>query len=77
MYLFLSNKKLFPCTFSTEFRGSKRYFGFCMRTTTMEYAQGSYIHKEELRGLHVSMGNVEMDSNGRRDRNEPTTMRIM
>jgi hypothetical protein len=25
----------------------------------MEYAQGSYNHEEEFKGLHVSMGNVE------------------
>jgi hypothetical protein len=33
----------------------------------MEDAQGSYNHEEEIRGLHVSMGNVETESNGRRD----------
>jgi hypothetical protein len=37
----------------------------------MEYAQGSYIHEEKFRGLHVSMGNVEIESNGRRNRHEP------
>jgi hypothetical protein len=39
-----------------------------MRTTSMEYAQGSYIHEEEFRGIHVSMGNPEKKSNGRRGR---------
>jgi hypothetical protein len=37
----------------------------------MEYSQGSYSHEEEFIGLHVSMGNVETESNGRRDRLEP------
>jgi hypothetical protein len=34
----------------------------------MEDSQGSYSHEEEFIGLHVSMGNVETKSNGRRDR---------
>jgi hypothetical protein len=38
-----------------------------MRTTVMEDAQGSYNHEEEFRGLHVSMGNAETKSNGRRE----------
>jgi hypothetical protein len=46
---------------------------YCM----MEDAQGSYSHEEEFRGLHVSMGNVETESNGRRDRQEPVTMRSL
>jgi hypothetical protein len=37
-----------------------------MRIGVMEDAQGSYNHEEEIRGLHVSMGNVETKSNGRR-----------
>jgi hypothetical protein len=43
----------------------------------MEYAQGSYSHDEELRGLHVSMGDVEIESNGKRGRKEPITMRSL
>jgi hypothetical protein len=62
--------------FLAEFRGTGRNFGSYMRTTTMEDAQGSYSHGEEFRGLHVSMGNVETKSNGRRERQEPVTMRI-
>jgi hypothetical protein len=27
----------------------------CMRTTTMEDAQGSYSHEEEFIGLHINM----------------------
>jgi hypothetical protein len=48
-----------------------------MRTGVMENAQGSYSHEEEFIGLHVSMGNVEIDSNGRRDRQKHVTMRIL
>jgi hypothetical protein len=43
----------------------------------MEYSQGSYSHEEYIRGLHVSMGNVEMEYNGRRDKHEPATMRSL
>jgi hypothetical protein len=46
-----------------------------MRNTFMEYALGSYNHEEEVIGLHVNMGNVETESNGRRDGQEPVTMR--
>jgi hypothetical protein len=48
-----------------------------MRTTTMEDSQGSYNHKEEFKGQHVSMGNVETESNGRRGMDESVTMRIL
>jgi len=37
----------------------------------MEDAQGSYSHEDEIKGLHVSMGNAETESNGRRNRVEP------
>lgn len=30
----------------------------------MHSAQGSYNHEEEIRGIHVSMGNAETKSNG-------------
>jgi hypothetical protein len=43
-----------------------------MRTRDMEDAQGSYNHEEEVKGLHVSMGNVETESNGHRRRVEPS-----
>jgi hypothetical protein len=77
MYIFLSNKKLFAYTFLAQFRVTGRDFGSYLRTISMEYAQGSYSHEEEFRGLHVSMGNVETKSNGRRDKSELVTMRIM
>jgi hypothetical protein len=48
-----------------------------MRTKTMEDTQGSYSYEEEFRVMHVSMGNVETESNGGRDRKEPITMRIL
>jgi hypothetical protein len=50
---------------------------FCMKTTTMEDAQGSYNDEEEFKGLHVNMGNVETNSNGRRDGKDPITMSIL
>jgi hypothetical protein len=43
----------------------------------MEDAQGSYSHGEEFRGLHDSMVDVEIESNGRRERQEFVTMRIL
>ena len=63
--------------FLEEFRGSRRKFSLCMRSIEMEYDQGSYSHEEEFKGIHVSMGNVETKSNGRRERHEPVTMRIL
>jgi hypothetical protein len=41
-----------------------------MRNRDMEDTQASYIHQEEIRGMHINMGNVETESNGRRDRRE-------
>ena len=43
-----------------------------MRTRFIEYDQESYIHEEEVIGLHISMGNAEMESNGRRGRQDLT-----
>jgi hypothetical protein len=63
--------------FLTEFRGTRRKFDSCIRTIAMEDTQGSYSHEEEFIGLHVSMGNVDMESNGRRDMQEPITMRSL
>jgi hypothetical protein len=60
-----------------ELEIQKKDFSSYMRTRDMEDAQGSYNHEEEIRGLHVSMGNVETESNGRRDRQEPVTMRSL
>jgi hypothetical protein len=48
-----------------------------MKTRYMEDAQGSYIHEEEIVCLHANMGNVEIESNGRRDRQGNITMRSL
>lgn len=43
----------------------------------MEDTQGYYSHEGDIIGLHVSMGNVETKSKGRRDMHEPVTMRSL
>jgi hypothetical protein len=48
-----------------------------MRTRAKEYAQGYYIHEEDIKGMHAIMGIVERDSNGIRDKQEHVTMRIL
>lgn len=35
-----------------------------MRTISMENAQESYNHEEEVRYMDISMGNSKIDSNG-------------
>jgi hypothetical protein len=60
-----------------KLRGLENQFVFYMRTTTMEYYQGSYSHEEEFIVLHVSMGNDETESNGRRDMKDLVTMRSL
>jgi len=62
--------------FLLEIRDIGRKFCSYMRTTSMEYAHGSYNHGEGFIGLHVSMGNVEIEYNGRRGGQELVTMRI-
>jgi hypothetical protein len=52
-------------------RGIGHIFGHYMRNGDMEDAQGYYSHEEEVKGLHVSMENVETKSNGHRSRVEP------
>jgi hypothetical protein len=47
-----------------------------MRNINMEDEQGSYSHKEEIKGLNVSKGNAKKDSNRRRDREELVSIRI-
>jgi hypothetical protein len=47
----------------------------CMRTTAMEDTQGSFSHEEAFKGFHVSMGNAETNSNGRRGMKKTVTMR--
>jgi hypothetical protein len=48
-----------------------------MRTRDMEDDQRCYSHEEEFRSLHVSIVNVDIESNGRRDRQELVTMRSL
>jgi hypothetical protein len=48
-----------------------------MRTRFIEYDQESYIHEEEVIGLHVNMKNDETNSNGRRERQELVAMIIL
>jgi hypothetical protein len=48
-----------------------------MRTIVMETSHESYNYKEEIIWLHVNMGNAKTESNGRRDREEPVTMRSL
>ena len=37
----------------------------------MEYAQGSYNHGDEIKGLHINLENVETESNRHRSKVEP------
>jgi hypothetical protein len=48
-----------------------------MRTRDIDDAEGSYGHQEEIISLHVSMGNVETKSNGRRYSHDPVSLRSM
>jgi hypothetical protein len=45
-----------------------------MRTKDMDDAQGSYNHGDEIRGLNISLGNAEIESNGHRSRVEPVEL---
>lgn len=54
--------------------GTSHIFGHCIGTRHIEDAQGSYSHEDEVRGLCVSMGNVETESSGHRDRVEPVAL---
>jgi hypothetical protein len=66
---------IITCTFLPELEVQEKKIGSYTRNGVMEDSQGSYSHEEDIRGLHVSMGNVEKNSNGRRGRKEPVTMR--
>jgi hypothetical protein len=68
---------IIACTFLVELEVQKNNFGSYMRIEVMEYTQGSYIHEEDVRGLHVSMENAKTESNGRRGRQDPITMRSL
>jgi hypothetical protein len=48
-----------------------------MRTGVMEDAHGSYIHEEEIIGMHVIIEYTEIESNGIRGKQEPVTMRSL
>jgi hypothetical protein len=61
--------------FSCRIRGTERNFSSYMRIGVMEDAQGSYINEEDIIGMNVGMGSVEMWSNGKKDRKYPITMR--
>jgi hypothetical protein len=68
---------IITCTFLVELEVRENNFGSYMRIEVMEDAQGYYTHEEEVRGLHINMGNVETESNGRRGRHEPVIMRSL
>jgi hypothetical protein len=57
-----------------KIRGTERKLIYYMMNVFIEDAQGSYNHEEEIIGLHVSMGNVEIESNGRRDRKKKLSL---
>jgi hypothetical protein len=76
IYLF-SNIKFIAYTFSCIIRGQEKKIDSYMRTIFMEYSQRSCNHEEEVIGLHVNIGNVEANSNGRRDKQDPVTIRNM
>jgi hypothetical protein len=63
------------CTFFVELEVQENKFGSYTRIGVMENAQGYYSHVEDIIGLHINIGNVGTNSNGRRDRHEPITMR--
>ena len=52
---------------SCRIRSTERDFSSYMRTEFMEDAQGCYSHEEDIRGLHINMGNDETKSNEERD----------
>jgi hypothetical protein len=68
---------IITCTFLKKLKEQERKFGSYMRTRAMEDAQRSYSHQEEIIGLDVTMVNAKTKSNGRRDRQEPVTMRSL
>jgi hypothetical protein len=67
---------ILTCTFLAELEVQENNFDSHMRIGVMEDSQGSHIHEEDIRGLHVNMGNVESESNARRDGQERVTMKI-
>jgi hypothetical protein len=65
------------CTFLAELEVQENKFGSYIRTGVVEDSQGSYNHEEDIRGMHVNMGNVETESNGRRGGQELVTIRSL
>jgi hypothetical protein len=68
---------IITCTFLAKLDIHDRNIGSYMRTGVMEDAQRYYRHEEEIIGLDVSMVNVDIESNGGRDMQEPVTMRSL
>jgi len=66
---------IITCTFLAELEVQEKKLGSHTRTGVMEDAKEYYSCEEEIIHLHVSMGNVEIDSNGRRGKNMLVTMR--
>jgi hypothetical protein len=52
----------------------KNIYGSYMMARNMEDAQGSYNHEDEIKCLHISMGNAETKSNGCRSMVEPVEL---
>jgi hypothetical protein len=68
---------IITCTFLEELEVQERNFGYYMRTRVMDDAQGCYNHEEEIKGVHIGMRNSEIDSNGRKGKQDPLTMRSL
>jgi hypothetical protein len=64
--IFLILTAIIACTFLQSYKYRKAEPSSYMRTRDMEDAQGYYNHEEEIKGLHVIMGNFEINSNGKR-----------
>jgi len=75
--VYLSNNFFLHAHLLAEVRATGVKFGSCVRTTIIKVSQAFYNHKEEFRGLYVSMGNVEIKSDGRRAMHDPVTMRSL
>jgi hypothetical protein len=65
------------CTFLPELEVEEGNFCSYMRNGVIEGSQGYYNDEEEGLGVYVIMGNVEKSSNGRRNRKQHVTMKIL
>jgi hypothetical protein len=63
--LFLSNTILLHAYFA-ELGVQEEHIKFIIRNRSMEDSQVTYIHEEEVKGMHVSLGNEVTKSNGHR-----------